>query len=70
MYYILHTTTCVINALMMLQNHVQTAGPFSDFQCSHSQSFSSKHGDHQQDYEENEVLFDTEASELSDFSDN
>ena len=39
------------------------------FQCSHSQSSSSKHGDHQQDYEENEVLFDSEALELSEFSD-
>ena len=41
------------------------------FQCSHLQSFSSKHGDHQQDYEENEVLFDSEALELiiSEFSD-
>ena len=34
-----------------------------------TQSSSSKHGDHQQDYEENEVLFDSEALELSEFSD-
>ena len=39
------------------------------FQCSHSQSSSSKHGDYQKDYEENEILFDSEALELSEFSD-